>query len=127
MLDLLATVHYKMHDLPAAGALWFVTGRDDAMAHDSVTAWRERHGNDEARWHSIPSPVRRGVRLQHLSALEGAAKRVAAERRSRWTEPGVHTESWWDRFESIAFGAFAIWALAMIGVGMWTVFHWIWS
>jgi hypothetical protein len=127
VLDLLATVHYEMHDLPAAGALWFVIGRDDEIAHDSITAWRQRHGNDEARWHSIPSPVRRSASSRHLSALEGAAKRVAAGRRSRWNEPGEYIPSWWDRCEPIVFGAFAIWALAMIGVGMWTVFLWIWS
>ena len=40
--DLLATVHYEMHDLPAAGALWFVTGRNDEVARESIAAWRQR-------------------------------------------------------------------------------------
>lgn len=127
VLDLLATVHNEMHDLPAAGALWFVTGRDDEMALESITAWRERHGNDEARWLSIPSPVRGGVSSQHLSVLQGGAKRVASGRRPRWFEfeSIAYIESWWDRFETILFGAFAIWALAMAGIGMRTVFQWI--
>ncbi|MET0999596.1 MAG: DUF6584 family protein [Marmoricola sp.] len=126
VLDLLATVHYEMHDLPAAGALWFVTGRDDEMAHASVAAWRDRHGNDEARWLSIPGPVRRRARSRHLSALEGAAKRVRAGRRPRWNAVSYHhSERWWERFEPAIFGALAIWALAMMGIGMWTVIQWI--
>lgn len=126
VLDLLAAVHYEMHDLPAAGAIWFVTGRDDHMAQDAIAAWRERHGNDEARWRSIPSPIRSKARSQHLGALEGAAKRASAGRRSRWDAPSPYAESRWERVESIAFGAVAVWVLVMIGIGMWTVFWWIW-
>lgn len=126
VLDLLATVHYEMHDLPAAGALWFVSGRADERASASISAWRERHGNDEARWHSIPSPIRQRAHSQHLSTLEGAAKRTAAERKPRWDTPGnVYTEAWWEPFGAIIFAVFVIWALAMIGIGMWTVIHWI--
>jgi len=127
VLDLLATVHYEMHDLPAAGALWFVTGRDDEVARASLAAWRERHGNDEARWHSIPGSVRRRARSPHVSSLEGAAKRVARGRRRPWDPGYAYTETWWERFENIFFGVFVIWALAMIGVGMWTVFQWLWG
>ena len=38
VLDLLATVHYEMQDLPAAGALWYVLGRDDDAAQRSIEA-----------------------------------------------------------------------------------------
>jgi hypothetical protein len=129
VLDLLATVHYEMHDLPAAGALWFVTGRADEIATSSVSAWRERNGNDEARWHSLPGPVRRGVQSQHLGRLEGAARSVAAGRRRRWVEPGgsVHSTAWWMGFEPVIFAVVVTWILAMIGIGTWTVIRWIWG
>jgi len=45
--------HHDMQDLPAAGALWFVTGRDDDKARNSIVAWRERYGSDRERWRSI--------------------------------------------------------------------------
>jgi hypothetical protein len=32
VLDLMGEVRFAMGDLPAAGALWFVTGRDDETA-----------------------------------------------------------------------------------------------
>ncbi|RJS47369.1 DUF6584 family protein [Nocardioides cavernaquae] len=38
LLDLLATVHFEMQDLPAAGALWFATGRTDADALEAIAA-----------------------------------------------------------------------------------------
>lgn len=62
-----------------------------------------------------------------LIALQGAAKRVAAGRRPRWSESTAYIESWRDRLEPIVFGTVALWALAMIGIGMWTVLHWIWG
>ena len=59
LLDLLATVHQAMGNFPEAGALWFVTGRDDEVARAALDAWRQRFGNDIARLFSIPAPVRR--------------------------------------------------------------------
>lgn len=73
VLDLLATVHHDMQDLPAAGALWFVTGRDDDNARNSIAAWRERYGSDQVRWRSIPGPIRREVRARDLRSLQEAA------------------------------------------------------
>lgn len=126
MLDLLATVYYEMPDLPAAGAIWFTTGRDDRAAQDSIAAWRERHGNDEARWHSIPSPIRSWADSTHLAALKGSAAQIAARRRSGWNALGAFVESRWDRLVPIAFGAVVFGFLAMVGIGLWTVLHWIW-
>lgn len=127
VIELLATVHHAMHDLPAAGALWFVTGRQDEVAQLSIAAWRERHGNEEARWHSIPSPVRRTARLQHLKALEGAAREVAVERRSGSVSFGhLRTASRWEWVGSMAVGTFMICAIAMVVVGVWTTVEWIW-
>ncbi len=127
MLDLLATVHYKMQDLPAAGALWFVIGRDDDAAQRSIAAWREQHRNDIARWHSIPAPVRRTLRTEQLEELRRAA-RQADKGGTRRLAPVGEPEAWW---EPIAFGGCAItlllWFLAMVCIGMWTVFRWIWG
>lgn len=127
VLDLLATVHHEMHDLPAAGALWFVTGRDDDKARNSIAAWRERHGSDQDRWRSIPGPIRREVRCSDLRSLQEAATREAG-RFARPRQTGEYTEAWW---EPIVFGGGAItlllWVVAMIGIGMRTVVRWIWS
>ena len=128
VLDLLATVHFQMQDLPAAGALWFVTGRDDVAARTAIAAWRERHGNDHDRWRSIPASIRREVRSDDLSSLRRSAQReVQGKARARRSAKHPR-EAWW---EPIVFGGAAIamvlWVLAMIVIGMWTVFRWIWS
>lgn len=81
MLDILATTHLTMGSLPDAGALWFVTGRSDALAEEAVAAWRERYGSEEARWYSIPAPIRRGERLGDLRALRQAEPSKTAGRR----------------------------------------------
>jgi len=110
-----------------AGALWFVTGRDDDKARNSIAAWRERHGSDQDRWRSIPGPIRREVRARDLRSLQEAATRQAG-RFARPRQTGEYTEAWW---EPIVFGggaiAFLLWVVAMIGIGMWTVVRWIWS
>ncbi len=127
MLDLLASVHHEMHDLPAAGALWLVTGRDDDKARNSIAAWRERHGNDQQRWRSIPGLILREARASDLRSLQEAATREAG-RPARPRQTGEYTEAWW---EPIVFGggamAFLLWVVAMIGIGMSTVVRWIWS
>ena len=125
-LDLLATVHHAMLDLPAAGALWFVTGRDDAIARAAVAAWLERHGNAEARWRSIPASIRRAQATGTLRTLQAEVRqerRAVVSSRSS-SEP---TESWW---EPIVFGGvallFLLWVMAMICIGMFTTLRWIW-
>ena len=127
VLDLLATVHHEMQDLPAAGALWFVTGRDDDKARNSIVAWRERYGSDRERWRSIPGPIRREVPASHLGSLQEAATSEVG-RFSRPRQTNEHTDAWW---EPIVFGggaiAFVLWVVAMFGIGMWTVVRWIWS
>jgi hypothetical protein len=123
VLDLLASVHHEMQDLPAAGALWFVTGRDDDKARSSIAAWRERHGSDRARWLSIPGPIRREARAGDLGSLQEAATSEAG-RFARPRQTDDFTEAWWEPIVSIAF---LVWVAAMIVIGMWTVVRWIWS
>jgi hypothetical protein len=126
-LDLMATVHYEMGDLPAAGALWYVIGRDDDVARRSITAWSEQHRSDIARWRSIPAPVRRTVGTEQLEGLRRAAGQ-AGEGGTRRRVPAGQPEAWW---EPVLFGGGAIivtvWIVAMVVIGMWTVFHWIWD
>jgi hypothetical protein len=95
LLDLLATVHHTMQDLPAAGALWFATGRSDDVAAPAQATWRERHGNDQDRWRSLPAPVRRHVDSPALrrkplqSALATRSRsRHGAATRPRTQSPG---------------------------------------
>ncbi|SCF42043.1 DUF6584 family protein [Micromonospora mirobrigensis] len=125
LLDLLATVHHEMRDLPAAGALWFVTGRDDPQARRAIEAWSARHRNDLARWHSIPAPVRRTVDSGPTQVLRRA---VGPLDRPDRTDPDGQPESPW---EPILFGGCAVtvvvWFVAMVGIGMWTVLRWIWG
>jgi hypothetical protein len=126
-LDLMATVHYEMGDLPAAGGLWYVIGRDDDVARRSIAAWLEHHRNDLARWHSIPAPVRRAVSTEPLDVLRRAAGQ-SGKGGTRHPVPAGEPEAWW---EPVVFGGCAIivtvWILAMVVIGMWTVFHWIWD
>lgn len=126
VLDLLATVHHEMRNLPSAGALWFITGRDDDPARAAVAAWRERYGSDPERWRSLPAPVRaigHSATLRSLREAAGQVPKVAG--RGHSTEV---TEAWW---EPIVFGgggiALLLWFVAMVGIGMVTVMRWIWS
>ena len=127
VLDLLATVHQQMQNLPAAGALWFVTGRDDELARSAIEAWQERHGNDHDRWRSIPAVLRREAQSTELTLLKASAGReVRGLARVHSEKP--YQETWW---EPIVFGggaiAFVLWVLTMIVIGMWTVIRWIWA
>lgn len=113
VLDLLAHVHHSMGNLPEAGALWFVTGRDDATAREALGAWRERFGNDLARRDSIPGPVRRGRR----DDLRGIQEREARRPRSERDLPPPDGRDW--MFGVSVFGclffALSVIALAVIG------------
>lgn len=127
VLDLLATVHYEMHDLPAAGALWFVVGRDDDVAQRSISAWSEQHPKAVGRWHSIPAPIRRNGGTDRLEDLRRAAGQ-AGNSGTRGPALQGAPEAWW---EPIVFGAgpvvVVVCFLAMAVIGMCTVFGWIWG
>ena len=127
VLDLLATVHHTMHDLPAAGGLWFAAGRSDEFTAPALAAWRERHGNDQDRWRSLPAPVRRHVDSPALRTLEASAKREesAAVRARRKKQIVAQAGSpAWETATGLMTGAFLFWLLAMMGLGIWTFFAW---
>lgn len=99
VLDLLATVYSQMGDLPAAGALWFATGREDEATHTCLIAWRERYGGELAQWRSIPRPVRKGcepMRCSPLSVRRGAlrTRRVVEDRQTPATGHGGTLSPW---------------------------------
>ncbi|PRY52497.1 hypothetical protein BCF74_13326 [Knoellia remsis] len=129
LLDLLAEVHYGLGDLPAAGALWFVTGRTGTAADAAIAAWRERYGGPQAQWFSFPPTVRESREWSHhLRELEGAARDYEQAVVQRRRQELGNTEAWW---EPIVFGGgcFLVLAsaLALIVIGLWTVWHWIWG
>lgn len=126
VIDLLASVYFRMEDYPAAGALWFAIGRDDEQAQLCLQAWRERFGDDGARWGSIPGPIRGGSEEEHLLALKREALGASGQRPGGGGE--VFVEKWW---EPIVFGGGAILVvlvvLAFFVIGVWTVLRWAWT
>lgn len=128
LLDLLATVHLEMGDLPAAGALWFVTGRADESADLAIRAWRERRGSEEARWASIPGPVRHGKLAGHLEELRRAAQLEATQPRPVGDGPVSRPPVPWrasDALEPLVLWSITLALLGLLGIGFWTVVRWI--
>lgn len=85
VLELLARVHLEMGDLPSAGALLFVLRRGDSDAatpdeRAAIEAWRQRFGNEDARWRSIPAPVRL-ARADELAELRPVGRSPAGAQR----------------------------------------------
>ncbi|MBM6401662.1 DUF6584 family protein [Phycicoccus sonneratiae] len=126
LVDLLAEVHVLMHDLPAAGALWFATGRDDEAARDAVTVWAARFPSDDARWSSIPRPLRLRTGSRDLEELR---RRLSGRPRGEPRPPDVvPDEPWTERvlFPAMLVGGL-LWVVAMVLIGAWTVLRWIWG
>lgn len=71
VLALLVEVHRTMGDLPRAGALLVVLGGEGPEHEAALAAWRRRHGDADARWRSIPAPVR-SARADRIAALQEA-------------------------------------------------------
>lgn len=75
IVSLLAEVHQTMRNYPAAGALWFVLGRDDDVAQHAIAAWYEKCPHDEARLNSLPKRIRVEAQGAHIDDLRAAAAR----------------------------------------------------
>lgn len=78
LLDLLGEVHFSMAELPAAGGMWFLTGRQGPDAEAARLAWHERHGNDPLQlWLSLPPLARRNAEQAAVLELKAAAEQRA--------------------------------------------------
>ena len=103
-----------------------MTGRDDDRARVALNGWRERHPGEQARWNSIPSPVRRHVRTPQPTALREAAAQTS--RATTAPAADMTVEAWW---EPVVLGGgflvLVVWVVSMIGIGKWTVWGWIWG
>lgn len=75
IVGLLAEAHQAMRNYPAAGALWFVLGRDDDVAKHAIAAWHEKCPNEEARLNSLPKRIRVDAEGAHVDELREAARR----------------------------------------------------
>lgn len=129
VLELLAQVHHELGELPSAGALWFVLGRNDEAAREAMAAWRERQASPQARWFSVPPTVRKARRSEaRIEALKQDFTRYErTESARRRAELGAR-DPWW---EPVLFGgAFlvaAIFLVVMLGVGVVTTWRWVWG
>ncbi|EAQ00835.1 adenylosuccinate lyase [Janibacter sp. HTCC2649] len=119
-----------MHDLPAAGALWFVTGRDDANAREAIAAWREQHGDAAAQWRTIPGPLRAALasepHLVHLQEEARQAERTTIQRHEakvRAAQP--RADRVLDVVGTLILCGVALSIIAIFGVGVWTIGRWI--
>jgi len=115
-LDLLGEVHYEMRDLPAAGAVWTLSLRDDHRSRQAVTALHEEHPrarallgalNVRAPLEAWPPEVQE--RLRALQA-DAAARGVS------WAPGGVHAEQApkWAVGETLALGGCLLALLVLI-------------
>lgn len=120
VLDLLATVHLRMSDLPSAGALLFVLAREEPEAQEAIEAWRERYGDPEARWRSIPAPVRsaRAIDLDARRAVPPGDGRVRD-----LPEPAKAASDVDPFMLGCLFSLLVL--VALVGVGSVTVVRWL--
>jgi hypothetical protein len=134
--DELAQIHHAMQDLPAAGALWFVTGRHDLVAREAVEAWREQHGDAAAQWRTIPVPLRQAFASErHVITLEAEAReadhariqRYQRKQRGRSPDSSGVGERLWDILIPTCLIVVTLLLVALMGIGLVTAWGWITS
>lgn len=87
MLEALGRVYFEMKDLPAAGAVWFLTELDSSDVSAAKAAFAERHGHNpnvmlralplKSPLERFPIPVQAYVRdLRTLAGQANAASRT---------------------------------------------------
>ena len=128
---MLARVHLAMGDLPAAGALLFTLERDDDVAREAIAVWRARHGSADARWRSIPRPVREGSTSAAVARLRVEAG-VPERAGRRGTEVNQAQNHQLTRGERLADAgcvtlvlALATWCAVMFAWGVASFVAWI--
>lgn len=113
--ELLADVYFAMRDLPQAGKLWYLTGRDDAQALEAIEAWRSRCGNK-------PSAMLRSIKLAPSTSIAQARiedlRREVSSKEPRSAVPlnGVR-ESFRERIWWACFFGFVL----VFTIGIWIV------
>jgi hypothetical protein len=113
IVELLAEAHQAMRNYPAAGALWFVLGRNDELAQHAIEAWHEKCPNDEARLNSLPKRIRVNAEGAPVDELRNAAARWKAGERP--PVPGPAERAVGDRvFEVGCVTLLALFALAVL-------------
>lgn len=130
VLDLLGEIYFTMRDLPSAGAMWVVTGRDGPEAQEAIAAWGERFPGPQARWGSIPARRRLAAGRPHLEELERAARAATQNgggRRERVARDIAEERSGGPDWVGLALLAIAAVLVTLIVVGAVTVGRWIWS
>lgn len=125
LLGLLGEVQFAMHDLPAAGAAWFATGRSDAEARLADEAWRQRHGDNPVQlWLSLPG------RARHREDSRSRELREVAGKRSERGLPGVPRparpagETDGVPVAVVIGGLVALLCVVCFVVGAWTMLRW---
>lgn len=134
--DLLGEVHHGMGDLPAAGAAWFLTARDDAVAREAIALLRDEHRRslngllgaidarlavDDPAW---PEPVRERLReLDHEARAAGIGWQPGARRARRppgTTAVEIPAAGWRGRLAvGLMLGILAlVTGLMLLGVGV---------
>ena len=122
LLDLLASVHLRMGELPKAGALLYVLRRETPEASHAIQAWRERYGDPEARWRSIPAPVRDG-RTADLDVLRGRQPAPGVER--DLPAPGTGERPFLEVVGCLVASLVGLALVALLVVGAVTVVSWV--
>lgn len=122
----MADVHLAMGDQPKAGALFYVVRRGEVVDEEeqaAVAAWRQRFGDDDARWRSIPAPIRT-ARSADLDELRG-------KRRDEDAEPDLPpvrrttAREWWALGGCLVVVLGLVALLALLVVGTVTVVGWV--
>ncbi|XVX18615.1 DUF6584 family protein [Actinomycetota bacterium] len=132
LVDLLAQVHHEMRDLPAAGRLWFVTGRSDHTALESIAAWQEQSPAPQTRWASIPAPLRDPARSPAMAQLwrdardggDGATRHVGPDGRLTRADEPVE-DGWLDYLGMAGCGLVVLALAALLLIAGWTVVQWL--
>jgi hypothetical protein len=149
LLEELARTYAAMGDLPAAGAVWFLTGRPDGdvEAAAALTAFRQRYPKPwvratelplAGRLDAYPSTARARVRALQQECDDagwrwqpGTRPRLVAEGRLPRAERPVPQPTRRQRVRSALTAAFAVTVvLANIGIyvlGFVMLLRWIWS
>ncbi|BBH16271.1 hypothetical protein Back2_05580 [Nocardioides baekrokdamisoli] len=119
-MTLLAEIHLHMKDYPAAGAMFFALGADDATARRAISAWEVNTPDPLERWRSLPRMVRvhETDRVRVLRESVGQDRPELRQPQPHW-RPGPPT--WDDRLIEVGCGLLVLMVIAVFIVGLATI------